>query len=90
MQITLDPLSKVGFNAILEDHGIEQAMRSCRAELVREYERSKDFRWYGLHWERAIQNHDFEAKWMNEHGFCHKFGYTYYADGTSLSGHHYG
>ena len=77
------------FTAVVEDYGIEQALRSYRAYLVRMYDDVKDFRWFGQRWARAIDNLDFEARYLAEHGYCHMFNNTYYADGKVLSGRHY-
>jgi hypothetical protein len=82
-------MDKRKFDEIIEDYGIEQAMRSRRASLVRSYEQEKGFRWYGLQWERDIESHDFNAKWCADHGYCHLYGHTYYADGRSEAGYHY-
>lgn len=75
----LDPLTKVGFDAIVEDHGLHQALQSHRAALLREYEQRKDFRWHGQRWQRAVDNIDFEIKWLAAHGSCTVFRTTYQA-----------
>jgi hypothetical protein len=72
-------MNKSKFDEIVEDYGLEQAMRSRRASLVREYEQDKDFRCFGLKWQRAIESHDFEAGWLTSHGSCRVYGYDYNA-----------
>lgn len=72
-------MTKSKFDEIVEDYGLEQAMRSRRAYLITMYEQDKDFRAFGLRWKRDIDNHDFETSWLTSHGNCRVYGSDYHA-----------